>query len=59
MGGVFLGFFNIPARFHISRSLLDSSLESLIADYNPSHKLLTQLQTLTNFLRKLGLAMLH
>ena len=35
--------FNIPARFRILSSPLHSSLPSLIADYNPSHKLLTQL----------------
>ena len=38
-------FFDVPARFRISPSPLHSSLTSLIADYNPSHKLLTQLQT--------------
>ena len=39
--------FYVPARFHISPSL-HSSLPSLIANYNPSHKLLTQWQALTN-----------
>ena len=52
-------FFDVPTRFRISPSLLHSSLPSLIADYNPSHKFLTQLRTLTNFLRRLGLTMLH
>ena len=41
-------FFDIPARFCILPSPLHSSLPSLIADYNPSHKLLTQLRTSTN-----------
>ena len=52
-------FFNVPARFCISSSPLHSSLPSLIVDYNPSHKLLTQLRTLANFLRRLRLTMLH
>ena len=52
-------FFDVPARFRISPYPLHSSLPCLIADYNPSHKLLTQLRTLTNFLRRLGLTMLH
>ena len=52
-------FFYIHARFSTSLSPLHSSLQSLIADYNPSHKLLTQLQTLTNFSRRLWLMMLH
>ena len=51
-------FFYVPARFRISPCPLHSSLPSLIADYNPSHKLLTQLRTLMNFLRRLGLTML-
>ena len=38
-------FFYIPARFHISPFPLHSSLQSLIAEYNHSHGLLTQLQT--------------
>ena len=38
-------FFDVPARFRISPSPLHNSLPSLIADYNPSNKLLTQLQT--------------
>ena len=52
-------FFYVPARFRISPSPLLSSLPSLIADYNPNHELLTQLRTLTNFVRRLGLMMLH
>ena len=52
-------FFYIPARFHIPASPLNSSLPSVIEDYNPSHKLLTKLQTLTNFSRRLKLTMLH
>ena len=52
-------FFDVPARFCISPSPLHCSLPSLIARYNPSHKLLTQLRTLTNFLRRLGLTMLQ
>ena len=52
-------FFYVPARFCISSSLLHSSLPSLIVDYNPNHKLLTQLRTLANFLRRLGFTMLH
>ena len=49
-------FFDVPARFSILPSplALHSSLPSLIADYNLSHELLTQLRTLTNFLRRLG-----
>ena len=39
-------FFYIPARFHILPYPLHSSLRSLIADYIPRNKLLTQLQTL-------------
>ena len=35
--------FDISARFRFPPSPLNSSLPSLIADYNPSHKLLTQL----------------
>ena len=42
-------FFYIPARFHISPFPLHSFLQSLIAEYNRSHRLLTQLQTL-NFI---------
>ena len=38
-------FFYIPARFHIPSSSLHSSLPSLTADCNSSHKLSTQLQT--------------
>ena len=53
------GFFYVSARFRISPFPLNSSLPSLIADYNPIHKLLTQLQTLMNFLRRLELTMLH
>ena len=34
-------------------------LPSLFADYNSSHKLLTQLRTLTNFSRRPGLTILH
>ena len=52
-------FFNVSAGFRIFSSPLHSSLPSLIVDYNPSRKLLTQLRTLTNFLRRLGLTMLH
>ena len=37
-------FLDVPARFRISPSPLHSFLPSLIADYNPSHKLLTQLR---------------
>ena len=48
-------FFYVPAIFCISLSPLQSSLLSLITNYNPSHELLTQLQTLTNFLRRLRL----
>ena len=51
--------FDIPARFRILSSPLHSFLPSLIADYNPSHKLWTQLGILTNFLRILGLTILH
>ena len=50
-------FIDVPARFRISPSPLHSSLPSLIADYNPSHKLLTQQRTLTNFLRRLVLTL--
>ena len=46
-------FFFISARFHILSSPLHSRLRSLIADYNPSHTLLTQLRTLITFSRKL------
>ena len=42
-------FFDVPARFRISPSPLHNSLTSLIADYNPSNKLLTKLRTLMNF----------
>ena len=56
---ILMHFFDVSARLRISPSPLHSSLPSLIVDYNPSHKLLTQLQTLTNFLRRLGLTMLH
>ena len=42
-------FFDVPTRFCISPSPLHNSVTSLIADYNPSNKLLTQLQTLMNF----------
>ena len=52
-------FFDVPARFRISPSPLHNSLPSLIADYNPSHKLLTQLRTLTNFFRRLRLKILQ
>ena len=54
-------FFGVPAIFCISLFplALHSSLPSLIADHNPSHKLLTQSRTSTNFLRRLGLTMLH
>ena len=52
-------FFDIPVGFRISRSPLHSSLRSLIADYNPSRKLLTQLRILMNFSRRLGLTILH
>ena len=52
-------FFDVPARFRISPSPLYNSLPSLIADYNPSHKLLTQLRTLTNFFRRLRLKILQ
>ena len=52
-------FFDVSGRFRISPSPLHSSLPSLIADYNSSHKLLTQLQTLMNFLRRIGLTLLH
>ena len=48
-------FSDVPARFHISPSPFHSSLPSLIVDYYSSHKLLTQLRTLTNFSRRLGL----
>ena len=41
-------FFDVPPRFHILSSPMYDSLPSLIVDYNPSHKLLTQLHTLTN-----------
>ena len=51
--------FNICVKFCILHSPLNSSLPFLIVDYNPTHKLLTQLQVLTNFLRRLGLALLH
>ena len=52
-------FSYVLARFHISLSPFHNSLPSLIPDQNPSNKLLTQLQTLTNFSRRLGLTMLH
>ena len=52
-------FFYIPVRFHTLSSPLHSFLASLIADCNSSHKLLTQLQTLTNFSKEPGLAMLQ
>ena len=48
-------FSDVPARFRISPSPFHSSLPSLIVDYYSSHKLLTQLRTLTNFSRRLGL----
>ena len=51
--------FYISARFRISLSPLHSSFWSLIADYNPTYKLLVQLQTLRNFSRRLGLTFLH
>ena len=52
-------FFYVCATFHILSSPLHNSLSSLTADYNPSHKLSTQLWTLTNFSWRLGLTMLH
>ena len=52
-------FFGVPPRFHILSSPMYDSLPSLIVDYNPSHKLLAQLHTLTKFLRRRGLAMLY
>ena len=52
-------FLVIPARLRILFFRLHSSLPYLIANYNPSHKLLTQLRMLTNFLRRLKLTMLH
>ena len=51
--------FYIPTRFRILSSPLHSSLPSLIAGYNPRHKSLMQLRTLTNFLRRLGLTTIH
>ena len=41
-------FFYVLVRFRISRSPVHSSLLSLIADYNPNHRLFTQTMT-TNF----------
>ena len=52
-------FFDVPARFRISPSPMYNSLPSLIVDYNPIHKLLTQVRTLTKFLRRLGLTVVH
>ena len=52
-------YFCVHSRFRISPSPLHCSLPSLIANYNPNHKLFTQLRTLTNFSRRLGHAMLH
>ena len=52
-------FSDVPARFRILPSPFHNSLPSLIVDYYSSHKLLTQLRTLTNFSRRLGLAILH
>ena len=51
-------FLVITATLRILLFPLHSSLPSLISDYNPSHKLLTQLRMLTNFLRRLKLRML-
>ena len=51
--------FYVCATFHILSSPLHNSLSSLTADYNPSHKLSTQLWTLTNISWRLGLTMLH
>ena len=51
--------FDVCAKFSILRSPLNSSLPFLIVDYNPRHKLSTQLQALTNFLRRLGLTVLY
>ena len=52
---IWVHFFDILARFRISPSSWHSSLPSLMAKYNPSHKLLTQSRTLANFLRRLRL----
>ena len=52
-------FFDVPARFHISPSPLHNYLPSLTAEYNPSRKLLAQLQALTDFSRRLAFTMLH
>ena len=46
-------FFDVPP------SPIHSFLASLIADYNPNHKLFIQLQILMNFSRMPGLTMLH
>ena len=47
-----LSFFDIATRFCIPPSPLHSFLPSLIADYNPSHKLLIQLRTFNKFFEK-------
>ena len=52
-------FFDVPARFPILPSPMYNSLPCLIVDYNPSHKLLAQLRTVTKSLRRLGLVMLR
>ena len=52
-------FFDVPARFRISPPPIYNSLPSVIVEYNPSHKLLTQLRTFTKSSRRLGLAMVH
>ena len=44
-----LSFFDIATRCCIPSSPLHSFLPSLIADYNPSHKLLIQLRTCNKF----------
>ena len=48
------GLFYIPVEFGVLPSPLRSSLRSLISDYKPCHKLVTQFRTLTNFLIRLG-----
>ena len=48
-------FFYVLDTIRISPSPSHSSLPPLTSDYNPSQKLLTQLRTLTNFLRKIRL----